>query len=262
MALTLRGLRVVVTRAVGQAHELAEALAAVGAEVMLRPLIRIDGVEDRAPLLRAVAGIGGYDWVIFTSANAVNRFVEELNNTGVACTGLDVRVAAVGRATAAALNACGIRVDVVPTDYVAHAIAGELAATRDLTGARVLWPKAQGSDVMLAELLGRQGAQVDAIETYRTEPDEEAGAALRAEVVRGGVDVLTFASPSAVRAFGGAIVQIGRTRVAVIGPVTGEEARRRGLPVDIESQDHTAASLALAICDYFGALARGSAAGR
>ncbi|MGH7553699.1 MAG: uroporphyrinogen-III synthase, partial [Longimicrobiales bacterium] len=226
----LDGLRVVVTRAAAQVAGLAEALELAGADVLVRPLIRILPSSDEEALARAVAAVGTYDWVIFTSANAVDKFLNEVRRVGVRAGDLTrVRVAAVGPATAAALADGGIRVDVLPRESLAEAIAAELSAIVELAGKRVLWPRASAARSELTSALEKEGARVEPIEAYRTEPDEAAGAALRREVAAGGVDLLTFTSPSTVMAFAGAGMELAGARVAVIGPVTAAEARRQGL---------------------------------
>jgi uroporphyrinogen III methyltransferase/synthase len=248
----LAGLRIVVTRAAAQVGGLAEALELAGASVVVRPLIRILPATDDQALARAVGAIQTYDWVIFTSANAVGKFVNEVHRAKLRPADLaGVRVAAVGPATAAALAEVGIRVDVLPREYQADAIAAELSASVDLAGKRVLWPRANAARLELAFALEKEGARVEPIEAYRTEPDEAAGAALRREVAAGGVDLLTFTSPSTIMAFAGAGMELVGARVAVIGPVTAAAAKRQGLPVHIEPVEHTTAGLVGAILSYF-----------
>jgi uroporphyrinogen-III synthase len=158
------------------------------------------------------------------------------------------------------LAAHGIEVHVLPAEYTAEAVAAALAAAADLNGARVLWPCGASARTELADELTRRGARIDPVVTYRTVIDHAAGAALRGEVAAGAFDVVTFTSPSTVRAFAecGEVV-LGGTRIATIGPVTATEAGRWGLPVHIEPRDHTTAALARAIDRYYGAAPRQAA---
>jgi uroporphyrinogen-III synthase len=248
----LEGVRVAVTRAVHQHEEMAAALAAHGAVVLVRPLIRIDPPARPDLLADAASRISVYSWVVFTSANAVDRFISALERAGSGARGLaSARVAAVGPATATALRKNGVRVDLSPPDSSGEALATMLAAQTELRGTRVLWPKASGAAPAFARALEDAGARVDAIDAYQTFPDYAAGAALRGETEQGLVDVLTFASPSAVAAYAGDRVSGCRARVAVIGPVTAKAARARGLTVDIEPAGHTAADLVRAIVEHF-----------
>jgi uroporphyrinogen III methyltransferase/synthase len=245
----LEGVRVVVTRASGQEASLADALAAEGAAVLHRPLIRLQAATDPQPLLAAARRAAEYDWLVFTSANAVGKFSEALHAAGVPPSQIEgVRIAAVGPATSAALEASGFHVDLLPGEALAESIAHAMAAATDLNGSRVLWPRARGARADLASSLVKLGATVDAVEAYRTVLDVAAGADLRREVADGSVDVLTFTSPSTVTAFAaGGTASAGRAMVATIGPVTAAAARARGLPVHVQADPHTATGLVAAL---------------
>lgn len=258
--LGLRGLRVVVTRSATQAEGLRRPLETAGAVVLVRPLIRIEAGTQPGRLVAAVGAIRDYDWVIFTSSNAADRFIDALETAGTDLADVAaVRIAAVGPATASALEVGGIRVDILPGEHQADALADALVAHADLDRARVLWPRAQGAGPELARALEQRGATVDDIEAYRTVRDEAAGAALREEIAGGGIDVLTFTSPSAVRAFAPQpMSRAGDACVAVIGPVTAAEASRRGLPVHVQAMEHTGEGLVAALEAYFGDAARGT----
>ncbi|MGH7574358.1 MAG: uroporphyrinogen-III synthase, partial [Longimicrobiales bacterium] len=137
--LGLRGLRVVVTRSAAQAAGVRRALESAGAEVLIRPLIRIAGPVRPGRLDAAVRSIEDYDWVVFTSANAADRFIEALVAAGGDAADLAaVRIAAVGPATATTLEAGGIRVDILPGEHLSGGLADALSAGADLDGARVL----------------------------------------------------------------------------------------------------------------------------
>lgn len=245
----LAGTRVVVTRAADQARDFADALSSAGAEVLTRPLIRIQDAQDTKPLDQAALHIHDYDWIIFTSANAVGRFVRALSRRGTRELGGRTRIAAVGPATAEALGRAGLRVSLVPRAHTAEAVAEALVRTGPIAGTHILWPRASAARNDLTRALENAGARVDAIEAYRTAVDAAAARALVRELAARGADVLTFTSPSAVMAFvdAGGAAAVRTASVAVIGPVTAAEARRRGLRVDIETVEHTTAALASAI---------------
>ena len=234
----LAGLRVVVTRAAHQAEELAQPLREQGAEVLLLPVIAIAEPADREPLRRAAARCNSYDWIVFTSANAVSRFAAELNS------GCTVRVATVGRATRAAAVKSGFSVSLTPDDFVAEAL-GEAFSGEDLVGKRVLIPGAAVIRDVLPASLSKMGALVEVIEAYRNVmPDGSAENAVRIFGERL-PDWVTFASPSAV---GNTVSLVGvdrlrRVKTASIGPVTSEMVRKSGLAVTVEAREHSARGL-------------------
>jgi hydroxymethylbilane synthase len=245
----LTGVSVLITRPRAQAAPLAAALAERGAKPVVLPAIRIEDPSDPDPLIDAVAraGQGGYDWVVFTSANAVARTLGVADRLGVGPGALArVGVAAVGRATAAALAAEGIRVGVVAERSSGEGLVEALAGHR-LAGARVLYPKADGARDVVPDGLRALGANVEAVEAYRTVAETEADPALVAAVGRGGVEVAIFASPSAVhglkRLLGLAWSGLDCADIVCVGPVTAAAARDVGLRVDVVAGDPTVAGV-------------------
>lgn len=245
----LAGRRIVVTRARHQAGELVDLLEALGADVVAFPTIRIDGPEDPEPLQRAVRSLSSYDWLVFTSRNGVERFWRVLDAAGggaEALTGL--MVACVGGGTASALEAHGRRADVVPDDQVGEGLLRAMLDTGGVDGARVLLARAAVARDVLPNGLRQHGAIVDDVETYRTLPDTEGAAEMRAELDAGRIDALTFTSPSAVRNFVDSVgYDLGEVVVAVIGPVTGDAARDLGLRVAVTAEDHSVPGLVRAL---------------
>lgn len=138
----LQGRRIAVTRPRGQAEPLARELERWGAEAILCPTIRIADREG-GELLRALARLDAFDWVVFTSANGVRAFWDALGEVGSAgrLPG-HMRVAAIGPATARALERRGVDAEIVPEEYVAEAVAEALTRRGDLSGARILLPRA------------------------------------------------------------------------------------------------------------------------
>lgn len=243
----LKGLRVAVTRAASQASDLSDRLSARGAAVIELPAIEIEPLST-GPLDDALGQLASYDWVVLTSSNGVAAFVDRLAALGLSAWREDApRVAAVGRTTAARLQAAGIPVDLVPQQAVAEALLAALIAS-GIAGRRVLLPVAEGARDVLPDGLRRAGAQVEVVHAYRT-IQPPAADAIVAEIRSGGVDVLTFASPSAVRNTA-EIVGLPlpeHTAIACIGPVTSAAAVGLGLRVDVEAGEHSIAGLVEAI---------------
>ena len=235
-----------VTRAREQATELADLLTGLGADPVVAPMIRILPPEDREPLLRAASTVNTFDWVVFTSANAVDALMQAVVETGG-----DVRslkgpmLCAVGSATAEQLARYGIKVDLVPSEYRAEALAGALAAQGSLDEVRVLLPRADIGREVVADSLRAGGAVVTEVVAYRNVLDEmtEGGPDIYRMLLDGELHVVTFTSASAVRNFAKiygaeqAADLLSRTVVAAIGPVTAEAAARLGIPVHVQP-DH------------------------
>ena len=253
----LAGTTVVVTRPRDQAADLVAALSTRGAQVVGLPVIDVDGPEDGGTALRqAAAAVAGYDWVAFTSANAVDRFVGLLRD-GRDLAG--VRLAAVGGATAAALARFGLVPDLLPDHLPTQPPPGEPATAAGLaaafpeapaTGGRVLFPRAAVARRSLPDGLSAKGWAVDEVEAYRTvaaaaPPDDVVATLAEAQVV-------TFTSPStvagylALRTVGGHPLPVPSV-VACIGPVTASAARKAGLEVAVESPSPSGEALVAAI---------------
>jgi uroporphyrinogen III methyltransferase/synthase len=229
----LFGRRVVVTRAREQASGLAERLRALGAEVVHLPTIEIAAAASR---------VREYDWVAFTSANAVERFFAHLRDARALG---DARVAAVGPATSGALAARGVVADLVP----GRSVAAALAEAFPPGAGRVLLPQAAIADDLLASGLAAKGWSVDVVEAYRTlpatPPPEVAAAAAKA-------DAVAFTSSSTVDNYVDAVGTGGVPPVvACIGPVTAASARSRGLEVSVVAEQQSVEGLVAAISSCF-----------
>jgi len=233
----LFGLRVVVTRARAQASGLAATLAALGADVIELPAIRVVPRIDSAEVSDAVGAIHSYALVCLTSPNGVRVLFDALEAAGLDARALaNATVAAIGPGTARALAARGIRADVVPERSVAEALVESLEAV-DVTDRPVLVARAADARDVLPDALRERRAKVDVVALYETvaeEPDPEAVEAASS------ADYVTFTSSSTVRNFvaavGGGFPE--RARVVSIGPVTSEAAREAGLTVDLEAESH------------------------
>jgi hydroxymethylbilane synthase len=253
----LRGARVVVTRPRRQAGPLIAALVSRGAEPLPLPAIRIEPIDDTAQLDIAIdASRGGeFEWCVFTSANAVEVFASRMDAVGVLPTQLaGLRVAAVGRTTAAAVADAGLTVTLVPETANADALAAALCQVMR-AGARVLYPRsAMGRDVLPNELRAA-GFDVLAIDVYRTLPEPNVDRRVLDRVRRGEADVMTFASPSSVRHFVALLepagVDLSTIPVVCAGQVTALAAREAGLLVSAVSESPDAAAMSKAIASFW-----------
>jgi uroporphyrinogen-III synthase len=251
VSLALGGRRILVTRAGAQAGSLSDLLQKAGAEVVEVPLIEIEAGDEEA-LAREVGRLAEYQLLVFTSANAV-RAVTAIPAAGAALAGSPrPRVVAVGPATRAALADAGLPADVVGSGGGAEGIA-EVLAREDLKGSRALFPRAAQGREELVEWLRGAGVEVVVLYAYRTIGAPGSEATLRAALAAG-IDMVTFASPSAIEAFiSTAVAGQPRTgfQVACIGPTTAEAARAVGFPVAVVAAEQSAAGLVDAIVDHY-----------
>jgi uroporphyrinogen III methyltransferase/synthase len=272
----LFGKRVLVTRAQGQNAGTADLLRDSGAEPLVVPTIVIGPPADPRPLERALGELrrGGYSWVAFTSANGVERTWEALCQSG-----LDARafgaahVAAIGPATARALERHGLRADVVAKEYRGEGLADEMLRaqagqvgqaewqnrTADEHGSastRVLLARAARARDALPEALRAAGWAVDVVAAYETHaPPHQSVDALVRELEAGRVDAVTFTSSSTVDNLcdllgnDRAAELLSMTRIASIGPLTTQAALARGLRVDVTAAKYTVPELVRALSE-------------
>jgi len=248
----LFGKRVVVTRAREQAFAMTHALTKAGAEPIELPAIEIVPRVDRKALRQALDRLGAaeYDWLVFSSANGVDIFFDRLRRQTKDARALGrARVCAIGPVTAAALARHGVIADVVPERFIAEGMV-EALSERDMMGKRLLWPRARGGRRTPVVALERLGAQVDELPLYSAAVPKQVDAEAMARLRAGEVDIVTFASPSAVRnllkMLGDASL-LEKPLIACIGPVTARAARRAGLRVDVEASEHTVEGLLAAL---------------
>ncbi len=245
----LFGQRIVVTRATQQAPALSEKLGELGADVIEMPATQIARL-DLAPLRAAIDGINDYDWLIFTSQNAVAIFWEQLlgrRRDSRALAGL--KIAAVGPATAGALLEHGITVDVIPERFVAEALLDIMRGREDVAGRKVLYVTAEGARDVLPDGLRKIGAKLAVIEAYRSIPDGAGAEKLARAIEAGKVDLATFTSASAVRGYIEAVGEDLALQVpaASIGPQTSDALREAGIEVRTEATESTIDGLVSAV---------------
>jgi uroporphyrinogen III methyltransferase/synthase len=244
----LRGKRILVTRPRAQADSLCDRLRALGAQPIVFPTIAIAPPEDYGPLDEALAALREYDWAILTSVNGVAAFWGRLQEIA-ASVPPGLRFAAIGPATARALEEQGVRAEFVPDEYVAESLAAGLGEVR---GQRVLLARADIARRALADDLRAQGAVVTEVAAYRTVPAEPDPAGL--EEMRRGVDAIIFTSSSTVRNFVKMVgdLHLEGAAIACIGPITAASARKAGLTVDVMAQEYTTEGVVAALAKYFG----------
>jgi uroporphyrinogen-III synthase len=233
--------RILITRPRLQAEDFATNLRAAGFEPIFFPVIEIQPIENNVALERALAKLDCYDWLVFTSVNAVNVVFDAIAKSDVL-----PQVAAIGPKTAEALQERGVRPHFVPEEYVAEAIVPGLG---DLRGKWVLLPRAEIARKALPEAIFEAGGIPHEIAVYKTlpaQPDSEGLAALKS-----GVDVVTLTSPSTVQNF----VMIARQNeldpsalpgnplFACIGPITTQAAHEEGLTNVVTAKEYTTEGL-------------------
>ena len=253
----LAGQRVVITRRKEQAGPLRRALERKGAKVIELPTIAIVAPESWTPLDKAIAHLRDYDWLIFTSANGAGFFFDRLRKqkkTRRALSGK--KVAAIGPATARTLRKRGVRVRVVPDEFVAESLLKALGRT-GWRGKRVLLARAAQARQILPRELRKRGAKVDVVATYRTMLPESSRKRARTIFSGRKPDAITFTSSSTVKnffAFTGkktARSYLKGVTVATIGPVTSRTARALGLHVAVEAKPYTVEGLAKSLAREF-----------
>jgi uroporphyrinogen-III synthase len=264
----LEGIRVLVGRARHQAGALSAELRKRGADVIEIPFIEIRKPRSFKPLDAALKSLGTYDWLILTSVNGVEAMWERLekireghdfsraakppkSKSALAAAGKRIRIAAIGPATKKAIERRGVKVDVVPKEYVAESVVRSLKSK--VKGKRVFLVRAKIARDVIPRELRKAGAHVDVVEAYETVVPRSSRRRLQAALrnSKRRPHIVTFTSSSTVRNF----VALLRSRttgieeilMASIGPVTSSTLREFGLPVDISAKEFTIPGLVKAI---------------
>lgn len=260
--LPLRGQRILVGRARKQAGALSEGLRELGAEVLEIPFIEIRPPRSYERLDNALRNFAGYDWLILTSVNGVDAFWERARKLRLNSRKLRLlKIAAIGPATKKAIEKIGLKVDVVPEEYVAESVVRSL---RDqVPGKSVLLVRAKVARDVIPNELRAAGARVDVVEAYETVIPAASRALLRKLMKdpRTAPTIVTFTSSSTVKNFVALLaprspaketkpiadVLPNGIQFASIGPVTSATLRELGLPVHIEARTFTIPGLVRAI---------------
>jgi uroporphyrinogen-III synthase len=227
-------------------------LVEYGAEVEVVPMIRLGPPTDLESPRSALRGWGGYDYVVFTSINAVDAVARLSAALELDLTGPGPLVFAVGPGTAAAAGRAGLACQPLAEEFTSEGLARALEAYA-MEGRRVLLPRSEIGRETVPTALRARGAYVDDVAVYLTAPDLDAPA--RLAQVLDGLDVASFASGSSVAGFGAAVPSGWRRppelRIAVIGATTARAARVAGLDPDIVAAEQSSEGLADAIAAYF-----------
>ena len=253
----LAGKRIVITRARKQAETVARSIEELGGEVIDFPTIEICPPESFAEFDAALDKLSLYDWVIFTSVNSVEPFLERLKLRGETAEALSAhKVGAIGAETAKRLEAARIRASLVPERYQAEGILDAISP-EEICGKRVLIPRAAEAREILPATLRKWGAVVDVVVAYRTELPRLDVRPLSDLLVERKVDVITFTSSSTVRNFvrlfgGRKLGEIARgSTIACIGPITAATVEELGGRADIVADQFTVKDMLRAIVEHF-----------
>jgi uroporphyrinogen-III synthase len=247
----LTGCRILVGRARHQASALSKDLRKLGAQVIEIPFIEIRRPRSFRPLDCALNDIFAYDWLILTSVNGVDAMWDRMNKLGITTRSLrHLQVAAIGPATKKAIQKRGLKVNIVPQEYVAESVVQSL---RDqVAGKRILLVRAKVARDVIPQELQKAGAHVDVVEAYETIVPKSSRARLRSIMKsrRRAPHVITFTSSSSVRNF---VALLGNKpnldgiKLASIGPVTSATLRELGLRADVEASEYTIPGLVRSI---------------
>ena len=253
----LFGKRVLVTRPQEQSAELVDLLESFGAEAVEAPMIRIVPPEDYRRLDEACAVIQRFNWIVFSSAHAVEVFIKRLLATPFDFRALNgVQLCAVGPSTAQRLAEHGLKVDLIPDAYRAEGMLQALSEAGNVRGLKILLPRGDIGREVVADELRRHGAEVTEAIAYRTvavDPEREGGPDVYRMLLDRRLDIVTFTSPSAVRNFMQVLgaepaADLLRTvAVASIGPVTAEAAVQYDVKTTIMPTEYTIPALVSAI---------------
>jgi uroporphyrinogen III methyltransferase/synthase len=251
--LPLFGQRIVVTRPSDEADRSASVLEALGAEVLLAPMVQILPVDDLEPLDDAIRRLGSFDWLVFTSTNGVRHFLDRLEALGLDLRALGpVKLAAIGPTTAEALARYHLKADLVPESYRSEGLAGALAGR--VGGARVLLARADRGRAILREELERI-AHVEQVAVYRNVDAEALPVEVLERIEAGTVDWVTLTSSAIAERFHGLLPESARARIgreillASLSPVTSNTVTRLGWTVEAEATVYTWDGLIGALAD-------------
>jgi uroporphyrinogen III methyltransferase/synthase len=263
----LSGKRVVITRAARQSVELVENLGKLGALPILLPLVAFSAPEDFAPLDAALDRLEQFDWIIFTSENAVRAVVKRASVRGNLrnVAGRRSRAAAVGPTTAAAAERAGFFVDYQAKTHSGAALANELG--EKLQGQSIFLPRSDRANPDLPQLLKKYGAEITEVIAYRTVTPVNLDQDKIAAIANADVDAILFFSPTAVEHFVGVVgkekVRDLQNRLALtaVGPITANALRQSGVDNLLVADDTTSDAVIAVLQKHFATTPKISAVG-
>ncbi len=254
----LYGKQIVVTRSRGQAGEFAHRLNELGAGVVEFPTIRVEAAEDDGPLTEAVRSASQFDWLIFTSINAVEYFFGKMQGLGLDGRSLgNLKICSVGKATTRRIAEYFLTVDCQPEKFSAESVLEALQTSGEISGKSFLLPRADIARSLLPEKLSELGGTVTEVIAYRNVLEKPVHTSVEGRLLAGEIDVVTFSSSSTatnfVKLLNCDVSKLNdKTIFASIGPETTRTARELGINVTLEPAEHTISALADAIVEKIG----------
>ena len=253
----LMGRSIVVTRAREQASDLVKRLSDLGAECLECPTITVVPPDDLKPLDMAIENLSSYDWMMFTSVNGVNFFFNRLfeKNNDVRALN-NIHTAVIGPATAKRLFDFGLKSDIIPESYRGESVV-KAFAREDISGKRILLPRAKEARQVLPLELRKMGAVVDDVTAYCNQAVKDDADIVLKRLKERTIDMITFTSSSTVKNFRALLPSEGLKRlmqgvsIASIGPITADTARDLGFDVHIVAESYTIVGLCEAIQQYY-----------
>ena len=251
----LLGKGIVITRPEAQAEEFQTLLQNEGAQPYLFPTIQIIPPETFQYLDQKIKNMGKYDWLIFTSANAVRFFFQRMKEIPCDIRNLKgIKICAIGPTTAHCIETYGLSVDLIPEKFSSEGIIAAFGK-EDIKGQNILIPRAGKTRDILPRELTASGANVDCVTAYRTVSSGRKKEELINWINEGRIHVITFTSPSTVEHFiammEGNHHLLREIKIACIGPVTAEASRKAGLEVDILQERYIVPAMVQSISEYF-----------
>jgi uroporphyrinogen III methyltransferase/synthase len=253
----LFGKRIVVTRSRGQASVFAELLIDRGAKTIEFPTIDVVPPESWEELDSAINAVETYDWIIFTSANAIKFFMERLRALNKDLRMLKgVNICVVGPKTAEALESYGLKADLIPSEFKAEGVLAALGNEK-VKGRKFLIPRAKKARELIPDKLREKGADVTVATTYENVRPASDVDRIKKLFEEKKISVVTFTSSSTVHNFVEILGQKGYktllegVSIACIGPVTAKTAAEYGMKTDIMPKDYTIPALVEAMVEFF-----------
>jgi len=251
----LFGKGIVITRPEKQSEEFSSLLREEGAKVISFPTIKIVPPDRFDDLDQAIKNIERYEWIVFTSANGVKFFFDRFRELRGDIRNLKgIKICTIGPATASAIEKLGIKVDLIPDEYISESVVDAFRGEK-INGEKVLLPRAEIARDVITQGLSKLGAHVDVVTAYRTVNSGKNKAEFDEMMDQNKVDVITFTSPSTIANFIDIIGNDTRlpehVKIACIGPVTLDAARKAGLKVDVMQEPYVISGLVDAIIKAF-----------
>ncbi|MGV3487946.1 MAG: uroporphyrinogen-III synthase [Tuberibacillus sp.] len=251
---SLQGKKILLTREKAPSLLMAEEIRALGGEAVIAPVMKMVPNPLSPSEREAVKRINAFDWIIFTSSNGVKYFIKHAESLGINIS--KPKIAAVGSKTAKAVQDYGLTVHRMPVEFTAEGLA-EQFSQNGAHGSSILLALGQLAKSELERHLQLAGCRTMRIDVYKTEANEGIKDDLSRILLKNDIDVVTFASPSAIDFFLSLTEHLNlhefwsRAIVACIGKVSAAHANKRGLSPQIVPEVFTAQSLIEAIADYY-----------